>query len=193
MNCKCKKCKELHTRCGVLHERSRKTIGFGGKRLPGNLKHNGQKGAKGRQLPNRAGRRFSSYRGRWGWAATFGAGMCGEEDSSAVRRRNDKTMGLRVYRLQRWGYESIPPADLCQVLDIQEFAASQKSGPCGGTDVREHFVWFLTSLTSVEYDRTLISCDIRRNTKRATTRRFSPWPLARSGSAAGTAAASARL
>jgi len=85
---------------GVLHERSRKTIGFGGKRLPGNLKHNGQKGAKGRQLPNRAGRRFSSYRGRWGWAATFGAGMCGEEDSSAVRRRNDKTMGLRVYRLQ---------------------------------------------------------------------------------------------
>jgi len=66
------------------------------------LKHNGQKGREGKY---RTGRRFSSYRGSnlqnsqiliygvGGWAATFEAGICGEEDSSAVRRRNDKTMG----------------------------------------------------------------------------------------------------
>jgi hypothetical protein len=33
---------------GILHERSRKTIGFGGKRLPGNLKYNGQEGREGK-------------------------------------------------------------------------------------------------------------------------------------------------
>ena len=47
-------------------------------------------------------------------------------------------------------------------------------------------------LTLLEYERTLRSCDTRWNIRRETTRRFFPWLLALSASAARTAAASGR-
>jgi len=50
----------------------------------------------------------------------------------------------------------------------------------------------MLNLTILEYERTLTSCDTRGNTKRRTTRRFFPWPLALSAREAVTAAASGR-
>jgi hypothetical protein len=75
---------------------SRKTIGFGGKRLPGSLKHNGEQGREAKATTEPGRETILQLSGRWGWAATLGAGMCGEEDSSAVRRRNDNNLAVVV-------------------------------------------------------------------------------------------------
>jgi hypothetical protein len=93
-----------------LHEGSRKTIGLGGKRLLGNLKHNGQQGREGKATTEPGGETILQLSGRWGWAATSGQECVAKKIPPPFGVGMTKRWGYGFTACKRSGCESIPAA-----------------------------------------------------------------------------------